>query len=53
MGAEIKSNTETPKNEVLFVRINLLYVELSPFQIQIFMVQLSQIHVLNIRHLEI
>ena len=40
-----------PKNEVLFVRIKLLYAELSPFQIQHFMVQLSQI--LNIRHLEI
>ena len=24
-----------PKNEVLFVRIKLLYVELSPFQIQL------------------
>ena len=32
-----------PKNEVLFVRIKLLYAELSPFQIQHFMVQLSQI----------
>ena len=40
-----------PKNKVLFVRIKLLYAELSPFQIQLFMVQLSQI--LNIRHLEI
>ena len=40
-----------PKNEVLFERIKLLYAELSPFPIQHFMVQLSQI--LNIRHLEI
>ena len=40
-----------PKNRVLFVRIKLLYAELSPFQIQLFMVQLFQI--LNIRHLEI
>ena len=40
-----------PKNEVLFVRIKLLYAELSPFQIQLCMVQLSQI--LKIRHLEI
>ena len=32
-----------PKNEVLLVRIKLLYTEMSPFQIQIFMVQLSQI----------
>ena len=40
-----------PKNRVLFVRIKLLYAEWSPFQIQPFMVQLSQI--LNIRHLEI
>ena len=40
-----------PKNEVLFERIKLLYAELSPFQIQLFMAQLSQI--LNIRHLQI
>ena len=40
-----------PKNEVLFVRIKLLYAELSTFQIKLFMVHLSQI--LNIRHLEI
>ena len=40
-----------PKNEVIFVRIKLLYAVLSPFQIQFFMVQLSQI--LNIRHLEV
>ena len=40
-----------PKNEVLFVRIKLLYAELSPFHIQLCMVQLSQI--LNIRHQEI
>ena len=30
-----------PKNEILFVRIKLLYTELSPFQIELFMVQLS------------
>ena len=35
IGSEAK-----PKNEVLFVRIKLLYVELSPFQIHPFMVQL-------------
>ena len=31
-----------PQNEVLFVRIKLLYAELSPFQIQLFTVLLSQ-----------
>ena len=39
------------KNEVLFVRIKPLYAGLSPFQIQLCMVQLSQI--LKIRNLEI
>ena len=39
----MKIKSAKPKNEVLFVRIKLLYAEMSPLQIQLFMVQLSQI----------